>query len=126
MLFDIFFLFITSLCFEAVILTEVDIAGGKSRSASALFLKDIWKNACMELGTEYIVEDDANNLKPLDTLVHSTGDSNKMILVAENSLINCLTAGNKILKARTGDRSRIIVVTGSLHVVSSILASIRG
>ncbi|XP_021764630.1 dihydrofolate synthetase-like [Chenopodium quinoa] len=110
--------------FEAVFLTEVDIAGDKSRSTSASFLKDIWIKTCRELGIEFIFED-LKNLK-LDASVHYVGNSNKMILAAECSLPNCLKASNKILKARTGDQSGVIVVTGSLHIVSSVLASIHG
>uniref|UniRef100_A0A803L2R3 Mur ligase central domain-containing protein n=1 Tax=Chenopodium quinoa TaxID=63459 RepID=A0A803L2R3_CHEQI len=115
---------IAGLHFEAVFLTEVDIAGDKSRSTSASFLKDIWIKTCRELGIEFIFED-LKNLK-LDASVHYVGNSNKMILAAECSLPNCLKASNKILKARTGDQSGVIVVTGSLHIVSSVLASIHG
>lgn len=110
---------LAGLHFEAVIVTEVDIAGGKSRSASALFLKDVWCKTCMELGIEYdFYEDIASN--------ESTGNSDTMILASENSLKNCIKAGNRILKAKTGDSSGIIVFTGSLHIVSSVLASIHG
>ncbi|KAL2903513.1 Dihydrofolate synthetase [Bienertia sinuspersici] len=113
--------------FEAVILTEVDIAGGKSRNASALFLRDVWIKTCKELGIEFdINEDIVNDLKPADALVQSIRNSNKMILAAENSLKNCIRVGSRILKARTGDSSGIIVVTGSLHIVSSVLALIHG
>ncbi|XP_021840202.1 dihydrofolate synthetase isoform X2 [Spinacia oleracea] len=90
---------LTGLHFEAVFFTEVDIAGDKSRSTSALFLKDIWIKTCIEL--------------------------DKMILAVESSLTNCLRASNRTLKARTGDQSGVIVVTGSLHIVSSVLASIH-
>lgn len=117
--------YVSGLHFEAVFLTEVDIAGDKSRSASALFLKDVWTKTCKELGTEYIYKDSVEYLKQLDASVHSIGKSNKMTITAESSITNCLKAGNRILKARVGEQPGIVVVTGSLHIVSSMLATIQ-
>ena len=112
---------VSGLHFEAVFLTEVDIAGDKSRSASASFSKDIWTKTCMELGIKFIYEDSAENLKPFDASIHSTGKSNRMTITAESSITNCLVANNRILKAIMGDQPGIIVSTGSLHIVSSML-----
>lgn len=88
-------------------------------------MKDIWIKTCIELGIEFIYEEDVSNLKSFDGLIHSVGNSDKMILAVESSLTNCLRASNRTLKARTGDQSGVIVVTGSLHIVSSVLASIH-
>ena len=104
-------------------MTEVDIAGDKSRSASAMFLKDIWTTKCRDLGIEF---EDTNDPKSLNAAARNIGNSNKMVVAAETSLTKCLMVGNKILKARTGDQSGLIVITGSLHIVSSILSSIHG
>ncbi|XP_010671519.1 dihydrofolate synthetase isoform X2 [Beta vulgaris subsp. vulgaris] len=101
------------------------LMGDKSRSASALFLKDVWTKTCKELGTEYIYKDSVEYLKQLDASVHSIGKSNKMTITAESSITNCLKAGNRILKARVGEQPGIVVVTGSLHIVSSMLATIQ-
>ncbi|CAO2821265.1 unnamed protein product [Amaranthus hypochondriacus] len=114
---------LSGLHYEAVFLTEVDIAGDKSRSASAMFLKDTWTTKCRDLGIEF---EDTNDPKSLNAAVRNIGNSNKMVVAAETSLTKCLMVGNKILKARTGDQSGLIVVTGSLHIVSSILATIHG
>lgn len=58
--------------------------------------------------------------------LNSNSKSDMTILAAESSLTSCLRMGNQILKARLGDESGIIVVTGSLHIVSSVLSFVRG
>ncbi|KAL9240516.1 hypothetical protein vseg_014724 [Gypsophila vaccaria] len=115
---------LTGLSFEAIFLTEVNIAGGKSRTISASFLRDIWLKACSERGVEFTKEDIMYDLTSLDVSVPSTGTSAKMILTAASPVLSCLRAGHKILQARTRKKPGIIVVTGSLHIVSSVLASI--
>ncbi|KAK9724733.1 hypothetical protein RND81_05G095200 [Saponaria officinalis] len=112
------------LSFKAIFLTEVNIAGGKSRNASALFLRDIWMKACSEIGVKLTDEDLMYDLTSLDAFIPSPSTSTKMILAAGSSVLSCLRAGHKILQAKTGTKPGIIVVTGSLHIVSSVLASI--
>lgn len=103
----------------AVFSTEVDIAGAKSRMASASLLKCAWVNASREM-----------NMKVLDLKVANSEDQSlqpagieesQSILLAEGSLLACIRAGFKILNERTGEQPGIIVVTGSLHIVSAVL-----
>ena len=49
---------------------------------------------------------------------------NGTILDAESSLMASLKATNQILRERAGNQSGIIVVTGSLHIVSMVLAAL--
>ena len=50
---------------------------------------------------------------------------NGTILGAESSLMASLKATNQILRERAGNQSGIIVVTGSLHIVSMVLAALN-
>ncbi|KAI8540455.1 hypothetical protein RHMOL_Rhmol09G0265000 [Rhododendron molle] len=112
---------------EAVFLTEVDIAGDKSRMTSASVLKDCWIQASKEVGVDIVddgVEDFHSSLD--DQSVHSVvKPESKTILATESSLKISMRVGNQILRARMGDQPGIIVVTGSLHIVSSVLRSIK-
>ncbi|KAM3309186.1 dihydrofolate synthetase-like [Capsicum chacoense] len=103
----------------AVFSTEVDIAGAKSRLTSASLLKCAWANASREM-----------NMKVLDLKVADSEDQSlqaagivesQSILLAEGSLLACIRAGFKILSERTAEQPGIIVVTGSLHIVSAVL-----
>uniref|UniRef100_A0A7C9EKM6 Dihydrofolate synthase n=1 Tax=Opuntia streptacantha TaxID=393608 RepID=A0A7C9EKM6_OPUST len=116
---------LSGLKLEAVFLTEVNIAGDKCRTASTLLLKGSWSKVCMDLGIEFVHEETIDNLQSLDASAHPSLNSNKLILTADSSIPNCLKAAHRILKARTGEQSGIIVVTGSLHIVSSVLDSVR-
>ncbi|PSS32343.1 Dihydrofolate synthetase [Actinidia chinensis var. chinensis] len=112
---------------EAVFLTEVDIAGDKSRMTSASILKDCWVQASKVVGVnilEYGIVECQNLLE--DQSVHSAVEpESKIILITESSLMNSMQIGNQILRARTRNQSGIIVVTGSLHIVSSVLHLIQ-
>ncbi|KAM3374098.1 dihydrofolate synthetase [Capsicum galapagoense] len=104
---------------DAVFSTEVAIAGAKLRLTSASLLKCAWANASREM-----------NMKVLDLKVADSEDESlqaagivesQSILLAEGSLLACIRAGFKILSERTGEQPGIIVVTGSLHIVSAVL-----
>lgn len=105
---------------EAVYLTEADIAGGKSRTTSPSLLRDCWIRASKELDIN-ILHDEMAEYQELskDQL------SPAIILAAENSPLFSMRMVNQILRKRTGDGSGIIVVTGSLHIVSLVLASLQ-
>ncbi|KAG5533859.1 hypothetical protein RHGRI_027901 [Rhododendron griersonianum] len=112
---------------EAVFLTEVDIAGDKSRMTFASVLKDCWIQASKEVGVD-IVDDGVQDFRSSldDQSVHSVDKpESKTILATESSLKISMRVGNQILRARMGDQPGIIVVTGSLHIVSSVLRSIQ-
>ncbi|CAL5405247.1 unnamed protein product [Camellia sinensis] len=115
---------------EAIFLTEVDIAGDKARMTPASLLKDSWIQASKEAGIN-ILDYGVTVCRKLleDQSVHSANElESKTILSAEMSLMDAMRIGNKILRARTAgdDQSGIIVVTGSLHIVSSVLGLIQG
>lgn len=115
---------------EAIFLTEVDIAGDKARMTPASLLKDSWIQASKEAGINILNYGVSVCRKLLeDQPVHFANElESKTILSAEMSLMDAMRFGNKILRARTAgdDQSGIIVVTGSLHIVSSVLGFIQG
>ncbi|KAI3725706.1 hypothetical protein L1987_65498 [Smallanthus sonchifolius] len=111
---------------DGVILTEVSIAGDRFRTASLPLLRDRWIQASDELGIkfcEYGVEEYNDLLKTqsgkcVDELHDST------LLFSSRSVLESLRIGDKILKSKGTDRPGLLVVTGSLHIVSSVLCSI--
>lgn len=113
---------------EAVFLTEVDIAGAKSRMTSASTLRDCWIRASNQLGIDTL-HDGMEEYQKLfeDQSFCASGESKyKTILAAEGSLSDSLRTGNQILSARTRDTTGILVITGSLHIVSTVLSSLNG
>ena len=60
-----------------------------------------------------------------DKFICSTRDlEHEIIVAAENSLSDSLRFANQILRERTQNGPGILVVTGSLHSVSLVLASL--
>ncbi|KAI3720622.1 hypothetical protein L2E82_31613 [Cichorium intybus] len=96
----------------AVLLTEVSIAGDRYRTASVSLLRDRWMDACNDLGIEF------SELLKKDE-VSST------LLFGSGSLMESMRIGDEILRSRNRNREGVLVVTGSLHIVSSILCSLQ-
>ncbi|KAM4076175.1 hypothetical protein ACJW30_12G043200 [Castanea mollissima] len=113
---------------SVVLLTEADIAGGKSRTTSASLLRDCWIQASKELGIDIIHDGTTKSREVFNNLLLCSASKleNETILAAESSLMATLKATNQILRERTGNQSGIIVVTGSLHIVSMVLAALSG
>ena len=113
---------------EAVLLTEANIAGGKSRTTSASLLKDCWVQASQDLGIGVVHNEMTNSREVLKNLLVCSASKleHGTILAAESSLMVSLKVANQILRERTGNQSGIIVVTGSLHIVSMVLAALNG
>ncbi|XVF53447.1 hypothetical protein PTKIN_Ptkin05aG0100100 [Pterospermum kingtungense] len=112
---------------EAVFLTEADIAGGTSRTTSASVLRDCWIRASRELGIK-VVDDKMEEWGELfeDKFICTARDSeHELIVAAKNSLSDSLRSANQILRERTQNWPGILVVTGSLHIVSLVLASLN-
>ncbi|VVA95851.1 unnamed protein product [Arabis nemorensis] len=82
---------------EAVVLTETDIGGGKVRSTECSVLKESWIKAADELGLGFMEASENKNVFGSFKLAY------------------------KILN----DDSGMVIVTGSLHFVSSVLASLQ-
>ncbi|KAJ8747946.1 hypothetical protein K2173_001420 [Erythroxylum novogranatense] len=109
---------------DAVFLTEAEIAGGKFRTTSAPLLRDRWIKAAKELNIGTIHDTMAEYQDLLKGgLVDSRRDAEERIIIAaENSLEVSMKHANEILGARARNQP-ILVVTGSLHILSSVLAS---
>ncbi|XP_021616708.1 dihydrofolate synthetase isoform X2 [Manihot esculenta] len=113
---------------EAVFLTEADIAGGKSRTTTASLLRDYWLQASGELGINPLHDGMAEYQQLLkNQFIYPDKElEGRIILLTEKSLEHSLRVANDFLEGRTKNQSRVLVVTGSLHIVSSVLARLRG
>ncbi|KAE9604888.1 putative dihydrofolate synthase [Lupinus albus] len=115
---------------DIVLLTEAAIAGGVTRTTPASFLRDSWIKAYEEHGIEIIHDGMAEYRALLKAQTLSSesnlGNDGKTILATESCLKGCLRTANEVLNRRRGDGIGVIVVTGSLHIVSSVLASFNG
>ncbi|XP_073315465.1 dihydrofolate synthetase isoform X3 [Primulina huaijiensis] len=108
-------------CLEAVVFTEVNIAGDKSRTASASLLKDSWIEASREMGIDFLY---SGTTKHGDQCTPSTQKRGRRpILFAEGSLEDSMSFGHRILGAKS---CGVIIFTGSLHIVSAVLGRLHG
>ncbi|URE42170.1 Mur ligase middle domain [Musa troglodytarum] len=115
---------------ELILLTEVSIAGGRSRIALASTLKEAWTKALLESGADFVdtrIMDDEKAIEDHGSCSLITSDPNKMMLAScENaSIVDSVKLADQLLKSRSRDQPALIVVTGSLHVVSSLLAALH-
>ncbi|PON96875.1 Folylpolyglutamate synthetase [Trema orientale] len=119
--------FLSGAKIEAVLLTEASIAGSKSRTTSASFLKDSWIQASEELRIATLPDKIAEPQELLKDQVDGCARllETKTFLAAEASLLSSVKFANQILRGRMGNELGIIVVTGSLHIVSSVLATLH-
>ncbi|KAK6121839.1 hypothetical protein DH2020_044452 [Rehmannia glutinosa] len=109
-------------CLEAVCFTEVDIAGDKTRTISSSSLKDSWVQACQEMGGDFLDCKTAKYELIENQHTQSAGKKGReSVLFVESSLLASLRLGSEILAAKSGNQHGIIVVTGSLHIVSAVL-----
>ncbi|KAF5176031.1 Dihydrofolate synthetase [Thalictrum thalictroides] len=112
---------------KAVILTEVGIAGDRARMTPATLLKDVWLQAALELGidvTDIWMETDEK------FQVEQSGCSPEKVKTTTTITIGAsveesMKIADHILRLGKVDRPRLVVVTGSLHIVSHALASCR-
>ncbi|GER49805.1 folylpolyglutamate synthase [Striga asiatica] len=114
-------------CLEALCFTEVDIAGDRSRTTSSTLLKDLCVQECKETGIDFI-DCQTSKHEPAEAQNSRCAQKNGNwpILFVEDSLMGSLRFGNKILAAKTGNQHGMIVVTGSLHIVSAVLGLLEG
>ncbi|XP_038985065.1 dihydrofolate synthetase isoform X2 [Phoenix dactylifera] len=111
---------------EIVLLTEVTIAGGKSRVASASTLKDFWIRAALDLGIDFVdigVIDHGKNLEGHKSESRGSSDHSPAMLVLCHigSVSESIKAASQLLQSRIGNKPSVVVATGSLYVVSSVL-----
>ncbi|KAK4273914.1 hypothetical protein QN277_017217 [Acacia crassicarpa] len=113
---------------ETIVLTEAAIAGGVTRMKSAVSLKDAWIQASEELGVQ-IAHDGAAGYRELinDETVPHVRDlhDHTTVLSTEGCLKSSLRTMDGILRRNKGVERGIIVITGSLHIVSTVLALSR-
>ncbi|CAM9002678.1 unnamed protein product [Rhodiola kirilowii] len=107
---------------DAVFLTEVDIAGSKTRTTPSSLLMDYWIQACEGSGINLLVNHDMSLENPKNSCEESI---HKTILSIERSLLNAMRSGHDLFRAKGKHGKGIIVVTGSLHIVSSVLSFVR-
>lgn len=112
---------------EAVFLTEVSIAGDKSRTTSASYLKDVWIKASREMGINDLDLGAADCKRFTDHSIHPAKVVEpRVILFSEGSLMTSMRVGSQILNERQGNQIGVLLVTGSLHIVSAVLGSLEG
>lgn len=112
---------------DAVLFTEVSIAGDKSRTTSIASLRGSWIQASKGIGIHTLNYRIGEHEHYMDQEIHPDERLDcQGILFAEGSLKACLKSGCQILARRTKSQSGIIVITGSLHVVSAVLGSLNG
>lgn len=104
---------------DLVLLTEVNIAGGKSRAISAVDLKEIWIQAAQDIGIDVF---DLGVISP--ELEEVPDRSRPVFAVCSNAPIkDRIALASKLIQAREKrDEPGLVCVTGSLHVVSSLLS----
>lgn len=107
-------------------MTEAAIAGAVTRITPASLLRDSWIKASEKLGVG-ICHEGMTEYRELLTENPVISENNlsdgKTILATESSLKGCLRIANEILNRKGGEKG-VIVITGSLHIVSSVLASL--
>ncbi|KAK8939276.1 Folylpolyglutamate synthase [Platanthera zijinensis] len=99
---------------DVIIFTETNIAGGRSRTTSTSTLKDVWLRIATNLGIRTF---------DLENTSQQKHDRHVLLMESPNTLVgDSLQIADELLRTRSGEKPRLIVVTGSLHIVSSVLA----
>lgn len=108
---------------DMVLLTEVNIAGGKSRSTPASTLKDSWLRCALELGLDTLDLGIISKEKTGSYLLGSKPKEPIVLAISEDaSVCDSVKLADCLLQSRDTNKSGLIVVTGSLHVASSLLS----
>ncbi|TVU03438.1 hypothetical protein EJB05_51039, partial [Eragrostis curvula] len=114
---------------DIVLLTEASIAGGNSRTMPASSLKELWIAAAQDQGIDHM---DIGTVSGMETpecignLASSSSSSGKRMLIGcqdapfSHGLIK---VASQLLESRGADGAApgLICVTGSLHLVASVL-----
>lgn len=121
--------FLSGARLEVVVLTEVNIAGGIARTTPSTLLRDYWIQESEGMGIAVLHD-------KMPEYQESFGDGSECSLIgmedrviltaADSSLADALHAANRILKRKARKGPALHVVTGSLHMVTSVLLSLRG
>ncbi|XP_020097100.1 dihydrofolate synthetase [Ananas comosus] len=113
---------------DIVLLTETSISGGKSRTSSASALKNIWIKAAQDLSIN-LIDLGAVELHKLskdnNCSFVSMSDNETMLIGYQVAPVNdSIRVCSQLLQSKEQDQNGLIVVTGSLHIVSSLLAAV--
>ncbi|XP_073002705.1 dihydrofolate synthetase isoform X1 [Typha latifolia] len=113
---------------DVVLLTEVNIAGGKSRALSASSLKDAWIRAAQDLGINFSDRGliDYSRIPMDDGCSQGSSGSDQPIMIGCQTVLitDLIKVALHFLRCKARDRPGLIVVTGSLHLVSSLLQTV--
>ncbi|KAM0944488.1 putative dihydrofolate synthase [Dioscorea sansibarensis] len=115
---------------DVILLTEVNIAGGRSRMTPATDLKASWTSAAVNLGIDYHdmgIIDHENSVEVHTAQQAVSSNGKQLVLLASQtpSVEVLMKLANQLLDHRAGSQYGLIVVTGSLHIVSSILGALQ-
>ncbi|XP_068665205.1 dihydrofolate synthetase [Aristolochia californica] len=117
---------------EVVLLTEASVVGSRSRVTPASSLKEVWVQAASELGIRTLdsVEKGQEKQASHGRYSISTGSSEHKIVLRTccptESAKDTLVLASELLRSQAQDESGLVVVTGSLHIVSLVLTMLHG
>lgn len=111
---------------DIVLLTEASIAGANSRSMAASSLREIWIAAAHDQGIGYVDIGTITGVETPERIYHLAGSSspdNPMLIGCQNAPFSCdlIKVASQLLRSRAYGAPGLICVTGSLHMVSSVL-----
>ncbi|KAI0524213.1 hypothetical protein KFK09_003577 [Dendrobium nobile] len=115
---------------NVVILTETSIAGSRFRTVSASNLKEVWFRAATNLGINVLDLGTINQWKTdgfpnVFSGQMKTNHSQVLLIALPNALVgDSMQVADELLRYRTGQKPHLIAVTGSLHIVSSVLLAV--
>uniref|UniRef100_A0A0E0JCM5 Mur ligase central domain-containing protein n=2 Tax=Oryza nivara TaxID=4536 RepID=A0A0E0JCM5_ORYNI len=117
---------------DVVLLTEASIAGGRSRSMPASSLKEIWMAAAQSQGISCY--SDIGTITGVEApIIASRPTTSRSLSGDKPMLIGCCTpfssdltrVASRLLQTQEDGDTGLICVTGSLHMVSSVLGQLR-
>jgi len=116
---------------KVAILTEVSVAGGNSRTTTAASLSKIWTEIAGERNLSVIdwseIQNNSSTINCSDQNLRSSFTDQPGLLLAKEteSVEHALKKASKLLELVSNQSSGIICVTGSLHVVSTVISCLH-
>lgn len=104
---------------EAVFLTEANIAGATSRTTSSSDLHDCWTQSAKNLGIA-MPDKEATEYRELSEVLDE-----KLVLVSRESVLSSMKLADQFFKGKKRNERCVIAVTGSLHIVSTVLSTLH-
>ncbi|KAF0911271.1 hypothetical protein E2562_008028 [Oryza meyeriana var. granulata] len=116
---------------DIVLLTEASIAGGRSRSMPASSLKEVWMAAAHSQDISYsdigtITGIEAPIIASHPAAARPSSTDKPMLIGCSSAPFSCDLIGvaSRLLQSQEDGDSGLICVTGSLHMVSSVLGQL--